>query len=479
MTNIEERPSATSREFERITSGTAPIYDENGAIEPDFLRDVTVAIEANDKALVRTLAGRLHEADLGLLVVSLEPELRPKLVEMMGEEFDFAALTEMDDNIREEILAELPNETVAEGVRELESDDAVSILEDLEPEDQAEILEALPPADRVQLQRSLDCPELSAGRLMQTTCVTAPPFWTAGQAIDVMRDTDEEHLPESFFEIFIVDPAYRLVGNVFLDTLLRAKSSARLADIMCVDRHRVSVTAQRDEVARLFQRYNLVSVPVVDEAERLVGVITIDDIVDVIREEADAEVKALGGVSEQEELSDPVWWTTKRRFLWLFVNLITAFIASSVLGLFEGSLQKMVALAVLAPIVASQGGNAATQTMTVAVRALATRELSRANAARVLLREVLVGALNGAAFGVITGLVASIWFGLAGLGAVIALAMLTNLIAGALGGILIPQWLNRLHIDPAVSSSAFVTTVTDVVGYGSFLGIATVWFGLG
>jgi magnesium transporter len=479
MTNIEERPGAASRESERIASGTAPIYDENGAIEPDFLRDVTAAIEASDKALVRALAGRLHEADLGLLVVSLEPELRPKLVEMMGEEFDFAALMEMDDNIREDILAELPNETVAEGVRELESDDAVSILEDLEPEDQAEILEALPPADRVQLQRSLDYPELSAGRLMQTTFVTAPPFWTAGHAIDVMRDTDEDHLPETFFEIFIVDPAHRLLGNVFLDTLLRARSPARLENLMNGERRRVAVTAPRDEVARLFQRYNLVSVPVVDEAERLVGVITIDDIVDVIREEADAEVKALGGVPEQEELSDPVWWTTKRRFLWLFVNLITAFIASSVLGFFEGSLQKMVALAVLAPIVASQGGNAATQTMTVAVRALATRELSRANAARVILREVLVGALNGAAFGLITGAVASIWFGLAGLGAVIALAMLTNLIAGALGGILIPQLLARYDIDPAVSSGAFVTTVTDVVGYGSFLGIATIWFGLG
>lgn len=460
-------------------SETAPIYDENGAIEPGFLRDVTAAIEADDKALVRALAGRLHEADLGLLTASLEPELRPKLVAMMGEEFDFAALTEMDDNIREEILAELPNETVAEGVRELESDDAVSILEDLEPETQTEILEAMPAADRLQLQRSLDYPEHSAGRLMQTTLVTAPPFWTAGKAINALRNTDEEHLPESFFEIFIVDPAHRLLGNVFLDTLLRAKSAARLEEIMCASRRRVAVTEQREDVARLFQRYNLVSVPVVDKAERLVGVITIDDIVDVIQEEADAEVKALGGVSEHEELSDPVWWTTKRRFLWLFVNLITAFIASSVLGLFEGSLQKMVALAVLAPIVASQGGNAATQTMTVAVRALATRELSRANAARVILREMFVGALNGAAFGVITGAVASLWFGLVGLGIVIALAMLTNLIAGALGGILIPQLLNRFRIDPAVSSGAFVTTVTDVVGYGSFLGIATLWFGLG
>jgi magnesium transporter len=479
MTNTDERTGAAAPELEPIASDTVPIYDENGAIEPDFLRDVTAAIEAGDKALLRALAGRLHEADLGLLVVSLEPELRPKLVEMMGEEFDFAALTEMDDRTRDEILAELPNATVAEGVRDLESDDAVTILEDLEPEDQAEILEALPAADRVQLQRSLDYPEYSAGRLMQTTFVTAPPFWTAGHAIDAMRDTDEEHLPESFFEIFIVDPAHRLLGNIFLDTLMRAKSPATLEEIMNVERRRVAVTAQRDEVARLFQRYNLVSVPVVDEAERLVGVITIDDIVDVIQEEADAEVKALGGVSGEEELSDTVWSTTRSRFLWLFVNLITAFIASSVLGLFEGSLQKMVALAVLAPIVASQGGNAATQTMTVAVRALATRELSRANAARVILREVLVGVLNGAAFGVITGAVASIWFGLAGLGAVIALAMLTNLIAGALGGILIPQLLNRFRIDPAVSSGAFVTTVTDVVGYGSFLGIATLWFGLG
>jgi magnesium transporter len=478
MTHIEDRSDTESPNPDRSPSDSS-IYDENGAIEAKFLHDVTAAIEAGHTAELHALAGRLHEADLGLLVVSLEPELRPKLIEMMGSEFDFAALTEMDDHIRDEILAELPNLTVAEGVRDLESDDAVTILEDLEPEDQAEILGALPPADRVQLQRSLDYPEYSAGRLMQTTFVTAPPFWSAGHAINVMRDTDEEELPDSFFEIFIVDPAYRLLGNVFLDTLLRAKSNVKLEDIMSADRRRVKASDDREEVARIFQRYNLVSVPVVDEAERLVGVITIDDIVDVIQEEADAEVKALGGVSEEEELSDTVWWTTKSRFAWLFVNLITAFIASSVLGLFEGSLQKMVALAVLAPIVASQGGNAATQTMTVAVRALATRELSRMNAARVILREVMVGALNGAAFGVITGVVAGIWFGMGGIGVVIALAMLTNLIAGALGGILIPQLLARYDIDPAVSSGAFVTTVTDVVGYASFLGIATVWFGLG
>src|SRR5262245_49493067 len=280
MAEIEEHPIRETPEAAAIGTDEAPIYDENGAIEPDFLRDVTAAIEAGNVQNVRALAGRLHEADLGLLTASLEPELRPKLVEMMGAAFDFAALTEMDDNIREEILAELPNETVAEGVRDLESDDAIQILEDLEPADQAEILEALPPAERVQLERSLEYPEHSAGRLMQTSFVTAPPYWTAGQAIDVMREATEENLPEAFFEIFIVDPAHRLLGNVFLDTLLRASSAARLEDIMSTGRRRVPVLEDRDEVARIFQRYNLVSVPVVDEADRLVGVITIDDIVD-------------------------------------------------------------------------------------------------------------------------------------------------------------------------------------------------------
>ena len=246
-----------------------------------------------------------------------------------------------------------------------------------------------------------------------------------------------------------------------------------------MDRRRVIVSDDREEVARIFQRYNYISVPVVDEAQRLVGVITIDDIVDVIREADDEDLKALGGVSVTEELSDNVWWTTKSRFLWLFVNLFTAFLASGVLGLFEAQLQKMVALAVLAPIVASQGGNAATQTMTVAVRALATRELTRFNRLRVIGREILVGALNGAIFGVITGVIASFWFGFAELGFVIATAMLTNLVAGALGGVLIPLLLDRFDVDPAVSSGAFVTTVTDVVGYGSFLGIATLWFRLG
>ena len=455
-----------------------PRFDEEGRVARAFVEAVAAAIEAGDGAEVLILAGDLHEADLGGLVAALDAPLRPDLVGLMGPTFDFKALTEVDDTIRDEILKALPNATVAAGVRDLESDDAVSLIGDLDIVDQAEILQALSPVDRAALRRSLDFPEDSAGRLMQTTFVTAPPFWTTGQTIDLLRDTPEEELPGLFFEVFIVDPGHRLQGTVFLDMLLRAKRTARLSDIMNAERRRVSVDEDREEVARLFARYNLVSVPVVDEADRLVGVITIDDVVDVIQAEADEDLKALGGVSTAEELSDSVWWTTKSRFLWLFVNLITAFIASSVLGLFEGQLEKMVALAVLAPVVASQGGNGATQTMTVAVRALATRQLSRGNALRIILRELAVGALNGAAFGVLTGLVASFWFGVAGLGVVIAAAMLTNLVAGALGGILVPLVLDKFDIDPAVSSSAFVTTVTDVVGYSSFLGFATLWFGL-
>ena len=454
------------------------VRDEDGRLRGEFVESITVAIKVGDGEQVRTLAGDLHEADMGALIEALDADDRPRLIELLGADFDFSALTEVDDSVREELLEEISNKEIAEGVRELESDDAVAILEDLDPQDRAEVLEALPLIERTALRRSLDYPENSAGRLMQTRLIAVPAFWNVGQTIDYMREADPESLPESFFEVFVVDPGHRFLGTVFLDRLARSKRPVRLDLIMQEDRRRVSVMEDREEVARLFERYNLISVPVVDEAERLVGVITIDDIVDVIQEEAEEDLRALGGVSRREELSDPVWWITRSRFLWLLINLATAFIASSVLGLFEGQLQKMVALAVLAPIVASQGGNAATQTMTVAVRALATRDLSHANALWIISRELMVGAINGAAFGLITGIISAMWFHTPGIGIVIALAMLTNLIAGALGGILIPLLLDRLKVDPAVSSGAFVTTVTDVIGYASFLSIATLWFGL-
>ncbi|MFM8701090.1 MAG: magnesium transporter [Hyphomicrobiales bacterium] len=469
MTNVQNQAVETR--------AAPPFRDIDGNLDERFVDVVAAAVGSGDSELLSELISELHEADQATLLEALDSNLRPTLIELLGSDFDFAALTEVDDAVREEILEELDTEILVEGVRELDSDDAVYILEDLNREDQEEILDALPALDRVALQKSLDYPEGSAARLMQTDLIVVPPFWTVGQVIDHLGDTAD--LPDSFFEVFVVDPAYRLLGNVFLDSLVRSKRTARVEELMASDRRQVSVSDDREKVALLFGRYNLVSVPVVDESGRLVGVITIDDIVDVIQDDADDEIKALGGVKGDEELSDSVLATARSRFGWLFLNLLTAFLASSVLGLFEESLSKMVALAVLAPIVAGQGGNAATQTMTVAVRALATRELGVANAFRVTIRETFVGLLNGLSFGLLAGVVAALWFDDWNIGVVIALAMIVNLVAGALGGILIPMLLERYKADPAVSSGVFVTTVTDVVGFFSFLGIATIWFNMG
>jgi magnesium transporter len=453
-----------------------PMRGEQGEVRPEFIEQVSQAIADSNVAALRELTGDLHEADLGDLLEALEPELRPKLIELLGAEFDFTALTEVDDAVREDILEELPAETVAEGVRDLDSDDAVEILKDLDKEDQAEILDQLPALERVAIARSLDYPEDSAGRRMQTELIAVPPFWTVGQAIDYMRETPD--LPDRFFEIYVVDPAHRFLGAVPLDRLLRAKRPVPVSELMEEDRHRVHATDDQEEVARLFERYDLVAVPVVDASDRLVGIITHDDIVDVISEEAEEDIKALGGVSGQEELSDSVATIAKGRFLWLFANLLTALAASWVIGQFQGSIEKMVSLAVLMPIVASMGGNAGTQTMTVAVRAIATRDLRRANVGRVIRRELMVGLLNGLSFAIIMGVIAVAWFQVTDLGLVIGLALVCVLVAAALGGILIPLALVRLGVDPAVSSGPFVTTITDVVGFFAFLGIATLWFGL-
>jgi magnesium transporter len=450
--------------------------DEDGALRADYVERVVKALDAGDAAALRELVGELHEADAGAVIEALDPELRPRLIALMGADFDFTALTQVDDTVREEILEELPPETVAEGVRDLDSDDAVTILEDLPKEDQAEILDQLPPVERVALKRSLDYPEDSAGRRMQDEFIAVGPDWTVGQTIDYMRETPD--LPDRFWEIYVVDADRRLTGVVALDRLLRTKRPVPIRDLFDEDLHPLQATDDQEEVARLFERYDLVSAPVVDDDGRLVGVITFDDIVDVIEEEAEEDIKALGGVSGEEELSDSVWTIAKSRFPWLFANLLTALISAWVISNFEGAIAKMVALAVLMPIVASMGGNAGTQTMTVTVRALATRELSSVNAVRIVRRELLVGLFNGLAFAVIMGTVAMFWFNVTDLGLVMALAMVTVLVAAALGGILIPLVLTRCGVDPAVSSGPFVTTITDVVGFLSFLGIATLWFGL-
>jgi len=458
--------------------GAAPPHfrDEDQEINPVFVAAVAEAIAATDAERLRHLLEDFHESDLGDLIEALEPENRPRLIELLGRDFDFAALTEVDEAVREEILDELETQTVVDGVRELDSDDAVTILESFDEHEQAEILDQLPDIERVALQRSLDYPEDSAGRRMQTEFIAVPPFWTVGQTIDFMRETDD--LPDTFYEIFVIDPGGRLLGAVPLDKLLRSKRPVTIEALMNDDPDRVEATEPQDEVARLFERYNLVSAAVVDEGGRLVGMMMVDDILDVLEEEADADIKALGGVKPDEELSDTVWDILKSRSTWLFVNLCTALLASSVIRFFEGSIQKMVALAVLMPIVASMGGNAGTQTMTVAVRALATRDLGRGNAWRVIRREMLVGVLNGIAFATLLAVVALVWFGTAQLGVVIALAIVVTLVCAALGGIIIPLVFDRFGIDPAVSSGPLVTTVTDVVGFFAFLGIATVWFGL-
>ncbi|MGO4573671.1 magnesium transporter [Microvirga sp. 2TAF3] len=450
--------------------------DESGDINPHFLEAMTDAIEASDSDRLQHLVEDFHESDLGDLLEALAAEYRPRLIELLGSAFDFTALTEVDDAVREEILEELETSTVAEGVRELDSDDAVTILESLDEEEKAEVLDQLPAIERVALQRSLDYPGDSAGRRMQTEFIAVPPFWTVGQTIDFMRDTAD--LPETFYEIFVIDPAGHLLGAVALDRLLRSKRPVTIQEIMDDEPDRVEATQHQEEVARLFERYNLVSAAVVDEANRLVGVMMVDDIVDVLEEEADADIKALGGVNSEEELSDTVLYTQRSRFPWLFANMCTALVAANVIGLFEESLERMVALAILMPIVASMGGNAGTQTMTVAVRALATRELGRANAWRIIRREAVVGLLNGVVFALIMGMIAAIWFQTAQIGFVIGLAMISVLLFAALGGIFVPLALDRLGVDPAVSSGPFVTSITDIVGFFSFLGIATLWFRL-
>jgi magnesium transporter len=454
-----------------------PIRDEDGAIDQGFVEQVSQAVLLSDVTALREFVGELHEADLGDLLEALDAEERPKLISLLGGDFDFTALTEVDDAVREEILEELSPEAVAEGVRDLDTDDAVYILEDLDEADKREILEKLTPAERTVLQQGLDYPEGSAGRRMQAEVIAVPPFWTVGHAIDFLRETQE--LPERFFEIFVADPGHHFVGTVRLDRLLRSQRPVSVSDLVEDDRRVVQASDDLEDVARMFQRYNLVAAPVVDASGRLVGVMTVDDVVDMIEDAADDDVKQLGGVDAEEELSDSVRQVALGRFRWRFISLVAAFVSASVMALFEAQLEKLVALAVLAPIVASQGGNAATQTMTVAVRALGTGELGSWNMSRFFRREMIVGLLNGVAFAVITGAVAGLWFGNPMLGLVIGLAMVATLIIAALAGVAVPLALDRAGIDPAISSGTFVTTVTDVVGFFSFLGIATLLLRLG
>jgi magnesium transporter len=447
------------------------VRDEDGGIAAPFLDAVSLAIEERDAAALRALCADRHEADIADLVEMLDADERPLLIQLLGDDFDYAVLTEVDDTIREQIIEALPAEAVAEGVRDLESDDAVYILEDLEDEDQEEILAQIPDFERALLKRSLDYPEDSAGRRMQTDLIAVPPFWTVGRAIDYMRESED--LPDEFYEIIVVDPSFKPIGTLALNKLLRTKRPVPVEKIMEAPVHTVRADLDQEDAAHLFERYNLVSAAVVDNHDRLVGVLMFDDIVDVIQEEAEEDIRGLAGVGD-EEISDNFLYTARSRFTWLLVNLATAILASGVIALFDATLQQMVALAILMPIVASMGGNAGTQTMTVAVRSLATRELAGYNIRRFITREMLVGIINGVLFAVIIGVVAAAWFSDIPLGGVIATAMIVNLFCAGLFGIAIPVCLDKLGVDPAVASAVFLTTVTDVVGFFAFLGLASV-----
>ncbi len=451
------------------------IYSEDGVVLESVVDAIRGAIDDDDSAAVRNALDGLHESEVGDILQALEEEQRNRFVELAGDAFNFAALTEVDEAIRLGIVGKLPNDKVALAVRDLDSDDAVYILEDLESEEREDILAQIPFQERIRLRRSLDFPEESAGRRMQTEFIAVPPFWSVGQTIDYIRA--DEDLPERFTELFTIDHRYKLAGSLALDTLLRAKRDTVVGDIHEVNAHPVHAEMDQEEAAQLFERYDLLSAPVVDENDRLVGVLTIDDVVDVIQEEASEDIMRLAGVGD-EELSDDVLSIAKSRIGWLAVNLATAVLASLVIGLFDATLEQMVALAILMPIVASMGGNAGTQTMTVAVRALATRDLDTYNARKIIRKELQVGFINGSAFAVVMGLVTVLWFGQPVLGVIIGIAMIVNMIFAAASGILVPIALDKLDADPAIASSVFVTTVTDVVGFFAFLGLASWWYGI-
>jgi len=447
------------------------LRDEEGGFRSEFLREVETALDEANSLRIRELTLGLHEADLADLIQLLKPEQRVALITTLGPEFNAAALSELDEAVRDQVLEAMPNEQVAEALQQLDSDEAVYLLEDLDKQEQSDILAKLPLFERAALERSLEYKEDSAGRIMQTDLIAVPPFWSVGQTLDFMQEADD--LPERFYEIFVVDPSYHLLGSVALDRLLRSKRLVSIEDLTITDIHPIQVESDQEEVARQFERYNLTSAPVVDADQRLVGVITADDVVEVIQEEASEDILKMGGVGG-ESVADTVWETTRHRFAWLLVNLATAILASAVISLFDATIEQMVALAVLMPIVASMGGNAGTQTMTVAVRAIATQDLGRANAFRVIGRETAVGLLNGVLFAAIMGTIVYFWFGNSPLGLVIAAAMIVNLIVAALAGILIPLGLEGLGLDPAIASGVFVTTVTDVVGFFAFLGLAAI-----
>jgi magnesium transporter len=454
-----------SETIEDLADAVSP----SDALDRERVLAILEAVEAEDHDRLVELLEPLHEADIADLLEQVNRPERLALIRLWGVKLDGAVLSELEEGVRDEILAELPDHILAAAVQDLETDDVVYLAEDLDEPQQERLLEALALRDRLAVERLLTYPEDSAGRLMQREMVVAPEHWTVGDAIDFVRA--QEHLPESFYDLVVVNPQMHPVGLVSLGRLMRSARSATLRELMYPDYKGFHVDQSQEEVANAFNKYHLISAPVVDDDGRLAGIITIDDAMTVLEDEAEEDMRLLAGVGD-EELSDGVADIARGRFVWLTVNLGTAILASAVISLFTDTIEAIVALAVLMPIVASMGGNAATQTLTVAVRALATRSLTSSNVRRIVLREGIVGLVNGAGFAVIIGVLSATFYRSPELGLVIGVAMVGNMVVAAFAGVLIPIALEKAGADPALASGTFVTTITDVFGFFAFLGLA-------
>ncbi len=446
--------------------------EELMGLDPVRIAAILAAVDARDTKRLSDLMAPLHAADIADLLEQVSPSERRGILQLWSGGIDGEILSEIDDSIREEVIEFLPRDVLSDAVRQLETDDVVDILEDLEQPQQDMILNALEDADRVAVQAAMAYPEGSAGRLMQREVVIAPEHWTVGEAIDFLRTAD--WLPDQFYHVILIDPRMKPQGYVTLGRLLSSKRDVRLRDIAEDSFRTIGVTEEEAEVAYIFNQYHLISCPVVDADGRLVGVITIDDAMNVLDEEHEEDILRLAGVNDESNVSDGPFATARRRLPWLVINLFTASLSAMVIAQFEGTIAVLVILAALMPIVASTGGIAGTQSLAVSVRALATRDLTAQNARRVVLRELGAGALNGAALAVILGLAGFVIFGDHRLGIVLGLAMICNQVVAALGGVLVPLTLSRMGLDPALASGTFVTTLTDVMGFLAFLGFATV-----
>ncbi|SCA55254.1 Divalent cation transporter [Candidatus Terasakiella magnetica] len=438
----------------------------------EHVNQVRDHLRSDNKEAIKGLFEDLHYADVADVVQQLKPDDRSNVLKIVGQELEPEVWSELDEDILEEVVDEIGADTVARAIVEMEDDDALAVIEELDEDDQKEVLEALPHGERSVILEGLSFPEDSAGRMMQRDLVTVPAFWSVGETLDYLRSDID--LPENFYEIFVVDPKQQPLGTVPLNQLLRNKRPVRVAKLMEEQLTTIPVETDQEEVAFIFRDRDLVSAPVVDANSRLLGVIHVDDVVDVIDEEHEEDIMRMGGV-KQDEFYSSALDAAKSRVVWLVVNLGTAILASLVIGLFSSTIEQLVALAVLMPIVASMGGNAGTQTLTIAVRAIAMKELTPANTLRVVGKEVAVGGVNGVIFAVLVGICTWLWFGDTALAGVIAAAMVVNMVVAGLAGALIPVALDRFGADPAISSSVFLTTVTDVIGFFAFLGLAAIF----